>query len=609
MNKVSFQHIPGLTGNFVITPQKKNKEFIEQSNQLLDFMLGKKELPPFPVPDHLKGRIGWYIDVGWYMNGDINSFGMDWISDIADKTYLYEGLQFVIDHLLVPFGYKLNGDLFVEGNNFENDVQLIHVSKNKLSQRLLSREEIDDYLDSAYGNDSTNRILVSTKAAYTEIQREDIPTHFDTEFQEKGFWALTKEGKETDLSFNFFIIEQSTTERFSGPFFILAQGCRNRPPFLFAKTIPWNVICGLLFLQDESSKKLFKTDNVLYIRIKKDFSYLYGQSYILHLHDIANVLSVVSSWSSHPPILEVIGSDVLQFFDQCVLEKKQRCVSALFTFLNTRADLPEGPLEDMPEIQELLKETRTALYFNPQRALVPIPSTVSKMGGQPLTTDFDVWPICDVCSKPLHFVLQIFKKEFSQFYFPENTDVFFLFRCANNDCPEYYSNHEQYDTKLFWFYHNESENKNKKNKKIIRPHIAGIFDEEINECFFQPFERREYSSYDCNSDKRIEFEKKYSKQTVNMFQEKYEVISGTKIRGYPTWVQDPIESIQCSCGKLKEYFFQLSGEEPNRSEFGTPNEQYKFSDHGLVLVDIGTIYFFVCTYCGPQTIETRIQFS
>ncbi len=612
MDIVSYQHIPGIMSNLKLTPQKKNKEFIELSKKFLDFILGKNETAPFPVPDHLKGKIGWYIDVGWYMGGDINSFGIDWISDITDKTYLYESLQFVIDHLLVPFEYVLSGDLYVEGEDFENNIQYIHVSKNKLFQRSLNHEEINKYFDYAYEDDPTSKILVSTKATCINLQKIDISHCLAEEFQEKGFFALLKNEKENDFLFNFCIIEKDISENYKEKSFVLAQGHRGKPPFAYAKTIPQYVVCVFLLLNDESFQKLFKTDNILYIRIRRGFSYQYGQSYILKLQDMASILSVVASWESQPPILNITGFDAVQLFNQCVSKKYQSCVDELFKFLDTKADFPEGPLEDMLEVQKLLKVARDAIYFNPQRASSPLSSTASKMGGQPLTTGFDTWPICDICLKPLHFVLQIFKKEFQQFYFPENTDVFFLFRCANNDCAEYYKNLEQYDTKLFWFYQNASGVLNK--EKIVQPKISGKFDKEVRECFLDPFERREYSSEGCHSDDLHsddlhEFKEKYSAQTVDMFDEKYGIISGTKIGGYPSWVQGPVDPIQCSCGRIKEYFFQLSGEEPNRSEYGTPNSEFKYSDHGLVLVDIGKIYFFVCKFCGPHTIETRIQFS
>ena len=59
--------------------------------------------------------------------------------------------------------------------------------------------------------------------------------------------------------------------------------------------------------------------------------------------------------------------------------------------------------------------------------------TKSKMGGVPNLNGFKEWPICDECDAPLNFVLQLYKKDFPDFYFPEDKTIFQIFRCPNHD--------------------------------------------------------------------------------------------------------------------------------------------------------------------------------
>jgi hypothetical protein len=63
----------------------------------------------------------------------------------------------------------------------------------------------------------------------------------------------------------------------------------------------------------------------------------------------------------------------------------------------------------------------------------------------------------------------------------------------------------------------------------------------------------------------------------------------TKCGGYPSWIQCPQE-LMCKCGKKKEFFFQLSSDRKS---------------HGLMICDLGNIYYSVCRECGEKSVESR----
>ena len=95
----------------------------------------------------------------------------------------------------------------------------------------------------------------------------------------------------------------------------------------------------------------------------------------------------------------------------------------------------------------IAKYKRSATVLHPQTSNVPLSIAVSKFGGTPNLMGFDTYPYCDCCNTALNFVLQLYKDEFTELYFPEDKNLFQLFRCPNGDCPDAYPEEDYYDLK------------------------------------------------------------------------------------------------------------------------------------------------------------------
>ena len=64
------------------------------------------------------------------------------------------------------------------------------------------------------------------------------------------------------------------------------------------------------------------------------------------------------------------------------------------------------------------------MVLHPQTAGQPLSPSNSKFGGLQNLNNFDVYPCCDVCYTTLNFVVQLYKDEFPEHYFPQGEDLF-----------------------------------------------------------------------------------------------------------------------------------------------------------------------------------------
>lgn len=254
-------------------------------------------------------------------------------------------------------------------------------------------------------------------------------------------------------------------------------------------------------------------------------------------------------------------------------------------------------------VKKLLKKyKKTTTILRPHRSEYPLSSAESKFGGQPNFAGFESYPCCDVCQAPLNFVLQLYKKDFPSFYFPDDTSLFQLFRCPNRECPEAYAEPYYSDLKMFHFYFNESPSDN---KQLIKPvHQLTEFEAEVPDCYLKPIVGDDFPNYDdFEGDDFSDIAERYNEDLSEAFMEEYTAVQGSKFGGYPSYTQPPDYPV-CSCGKTKEFFFQLSSED---IEDGVPKPPPpdKWSAHGIMIGDVGNIYYYVCKSCGPQTIESN----
>lgn len=241
---------------------------------------------------------------------------------------------------------------------------------------------------------------------------------------------------------------------------------------------------------------------------------------------------------------------------------------------------------------------RPTTLLRPHKSEIAIEQQQSKFGGIPTFVGFDTYPCCDTCKTPLNFVLQLYKKDFPAFYFPDNTDLFQLFRCPNNDCPEAYS--ERYDHKMFHYYLTATTD----DKLLAKPlHNLPDAENDVPDCYLKPEAKDDFPNYDDFEDNDfVSIEEQYGNDFSELFMEKYSAIQNSKFGGYPSFTQSPVYPT-CTCGKIKEFFFQLSSEDIEDGVESPPPPD-KWSPHGIMIGDVGNIYYYVCKSCGQGTIES-----
>ncbi len=242
------------------------------------------------------------------------------------------------------------------------------------------------------------------------------------------------------------------------------------------------------------------------------------------------------------------------------------------------------PLDQIPEVQEMLSKQLSTIALTPTRAKKRLPQEVSKFGGLPLCFG-PKWPACPRCQERLTFVLQILKRDFPSFFFRPGTDVAQLFRCENENCPDNYGPNWDHLVGL-----------GHKRLAEAQPLTSGDI-KTVPECALNPKAQLDYPSFwEGKADwwgKTFEaFDKKYRKTgEFDQFCESYTPVEGSKIGGFPSWQQIP-DIPACKCGKRREFFFQLAS---GSKSWGEPHE--------ICIGDAGNVYFFLCADCG--TVETR----
>lgn len=245
------------------------------------------------------------------------------------------------------------------------------------------------------------------------------------------------------------------------------------------------------------------------------------------------------------------------------------------------------------------KYKRKTILLKPHKSENELKWTESKFGGYPNLESFTEYPKCDSCNSSLNFVFQIYKKDFLEFYFPNDATIFQLFRCPNNDCKDSYN--EFYDHKMFHYF---SKVKCEINNEFIKEkNKLANFEPEVPNCYLKPTEKFDFPNYDdFNEEDFVEMEKKFGEEFYEEFIDKYNAIPNTKLWGYPSFTQSPFYP-ECNCGKTKDFLFQLSSED---TEDGIESPLYpnNWSSHGIMIGDVGNIYYFVCKDCGEKSIES-----
>lgn len=283
---------------------------------------------------------------------------------------------------------------------------------------------------------------------------------------------------------------------------------------------------------------------------------------------------------------------------------------------------------------------KTSHLLNPKQSITQqLPITESKMGGVPHPGKLESWPTCESCQTPLNFVVQLYKDHFPTFPYLSGTDLFQLYRCPNGDCDE--AGGELSDARLYWFFWKAEKSDQSLSKpersaqedkpKVLMPGLEDFppeflqfmaerqFEEDIVECSLQSEEVDDYpeiqeiwglidpARHDDLVRLREEMKEALEAGTypasvepkLNELETVMTAKKASKIGGYAAW-QQTLQQPRCQCGQPMEFIFQLSSQEPHHS-----GDDGEWSDHGLMIGDLGNIYFFVCKACGPRSLVTR----
>lgn len=253
------------------------------------------------------------------------------------------------------------------------------------------------------------------------------------------------------------------------------------------------------------------------------------------------------------------------------------------------------------EVRALLEKFgKETTLLRPHKADDEINWTESKFGGIPNLESFSEYPKCDSCGSSLNFVFQLYKKDFPEFYYPDNANIFQLFRCPNDDCPDSYN--EFYDHKMLHYFSNT---KCQVNNDFKKPeNNLKNFEAEIPDSYLKPKKVIDFPNFDdFEENDFVDIGEKFGEKLSEEFMDKYCAIANSKILGYPSYTQSPFYP-ECNCGKTKEFLFQLSSDETEEGVESPPNPS-DWSSHGIMIGDVGNIYYYICKDCGEESIESN----
>jgi len=296
--------------------------------------------------------------------------------------------------------------------------------------------------------------------------------------------------------------------------------------------------------------------------------------------------------------------------------------------------------EDVADMAAMEARGKPVVMLRPRLASDgSLPPGTSKMGGMPDLPREMRWPRCPQCDVPMNFVMQLFRRDLpplvitpdpnqphlfgsppvedfdvTRLLFPDRHDHFVLFRCRSEDCGG------SVGKPLHWaFVPNGSKTSPRPQPKPIDDDdCEDGFDERIPECRFHPLLTIDYPSgggddvrewwgevYERMYRRQLVYGGEATRAALEDFQYRVHARDGTKIGGFAAWRQGE-DYATCTCGRRKQFIFQIASndaDDPDRSEPPRPLGQRSWSDHGIMIGDLGNIYFQACPACGPPTLE------
>jgi hypothetical protein len=273
-------------------------------------------------------------------------------------------------------------------------------------------------------------------------------------------------------------------------------------------------------------------------------------------------------------------------------------------------------------VPELAERAKTTVRLHPRYGREPAPDA-SKIGGRFLWPEEELWPRCEEHAIPYVTVLQLRAEEYPELEFPPDADLFQLLWCPRD--------HEMWiKPAAFW-----RRRANVKNALAAPPQHADVFMNYVPvPCVLLPERVTEFPGVEelpeetrrrlaeglkarqipGPTDRTIE------SQVLEFYQDYYEialsVCPGTKVGGYVRWDQSP-QVPKCDCGRAMDHLVTISSDEFDGASYvrwlpaeerhlwdGRARAMYGWADApGLMLGDLGKVYFFVCRQCKGWPIK------
>lgn len=241
----------------------------------------------------------------------------------------------------------------------------------------------------------------------------------------------------------------------------------------------------------------------------------------------------------------------------------------------------------MPEV------SKAATLLCPGLAQEPLPLEDSKFGGMGWTTPLTN---CKACGSQTRLVLQLRRNEFPDMFFPEGKDIFIVSRCPNKRCDGLKIEGEELAMSFGYFNTVDLtvSTASEDNSAQLNP-----------ECKLYPVVVPDYPNYDEEISISREIEDQVVKEEQDnlsdYFCDEYSARFGSKLGGFPAFTQYPFYPRCQTCGQQASFLLQIASQEAiSANEVST--YQTGWSDHGIMIGDLGNLYLYVCRSCANEKV-------
>lgn len=339
-------------------------------------------------------------------------------------------------------------------------------------------------------------------------------------------------------------------------------------------------------------------------------------------------VELVREWWYDKPCTEIYArmAELAGRIDSAWLATVRRCTT------------PAPPVNVEEALPDLRGKAKTAVRLHPRPGEAPIDA--SKIGGMFLWPKNEPWPVCPTHGNiPYVTALQLRKEDVPELGFPTGTDLFQLLWC-----PDQHDEDDMYCPKPATYWRKHSAVK-QVCETALQP-AAMRYGYSPRPCVLYPERLTEYPDatefYPDGCDYQIAEDeqplalraalKVAARVTVeqrsrpNSCSELYEtwlcVADGTKVNGYPDWVQDT-HYPRCNCGAEMEHLLSFGSWEWDGGNWGRwvaiedrpilsagfREQESVHRAHGCTFGDAGRMYVFVCRNHREPHIRAFMQCS